>query len=55
MVQHSATLVVLLLCAATLASAGGLYNQTVTDINGVPQVLSQFEGNVTLVVNVASE
>jgi len=44
-----------LLAATAAAAANGLYGLTVRDIHGQPQDFSRYAGNVTLVVNVASE
>jgi len=43
------------LCTIAIVSAAGLYGQSVHDIYGYKTDMSIFTGNVSLVVNVASE
>lgn len=50
MMQH----LLLSLCLAASANANSLYNLTATDIDGNQISMSQYAGNVSLVVNVAT-
>jgi len=53
--MRSALACCVLLAAATAVHAVGLYSLEVIDIHGQNTIMANYAGNVTLVVNVASE